>query len=131
MRGSTALPSREIFSLRDYFSALFSAPEGHYRVIVFVVSDKPFATSRGAASREHAAPWLQGGLNLLPAAIANLPVSANHACTALIYQFPKQGFQGEAASVLDGAPEASVQRRSHTIPNQPGRFKHLPGHRPT
>src|SRR3546814_1867053 len=84
MRWSTALPSREIFSLRDYFSALFSAPEGHYRVIVFVVSDKPFATSRGAASREQAAAWLQGGLNLLPAAIANLPVSANHACTALI-----------------------------------------------
>src|SRR3546814_4491133 len=87
-------------------SALFSAPEGHYRVIVFVVSDKPFATSRGAASREQAAAWLQGGLNLLPAAIANLPVSANHACTALIYQFHKQGFQGEAVSVLDGAPEA-------------------------
>src|SRR3546814_18857613 len=79
MRWSTAWPSREIFSLRDYFSALFSAPEGHYRVIVFVVSDKPFATSRGAAIREQAAAWLQGGLNLLPAAIANLPVSATHA----------------------------------------------------
>src|SRR3546814_413007 len=122
MRWSTALPSREIFSLRDYFSALFSAPEGHYRVIVFVVSDKPFATSRGAASREQAAAWLQGGLNLLPAAIANLPVSANHACTALIYQFHKQGFQGEAVSVLDGAPEASVQLRRTSILDEQGRL---------
>src|SRR3546814_4883585 len=115
MRWSTALPSREVFSLRDYFSALFSAPEGHYRVIVFVVSDKPFATSRGAASREQAAAWLQGGLNLLPAAIANLPVSANHACTALIYQFHKQGFQGEARSEEHTSELQSLMRISYAV----------------
>src|SRR3546814_16299501 len=73
MRWSTALPSRDIFSLRDYFSALFSAPEGHYRAIVFVVSAKPFATSRGPASRRHAAAWLHGGLNLQTAALPTLP----------------------------------------------------------
>src|SRR3546814_13846786 len=50
MRWSTALPSREIFSLRDYFSALLPAPAGHYRLIVFVVSHTPFAPSRGAAT---------------------------------------------------------------------------------
>src|SRR3546814_3531306 len=116
MSGCTALPSCEFCTFCDYFSALFSAPEGHYRVIVFVVSDKPFATSRGAASREQAAAWLQGGLNLLPAAIAKLPVSANHACTALIYQLHKQGSQGEAVRVLDCATEASVHLRRTRIP---------------
>src|SRR3546814_15179831 len=95
MRWSTALPSREIFSLRDYFSALFSAPERHYRVIVFVVSDKPFATSRGAACRDQAAASLQSGLNLLPAANAHLQVSATNACTALLTQIYKPGLKDE------------------------------------
>ncbi len=122
MRWSAALPQREVFSLGDYFKALFSAPEGHYRVIVFVVSDRPFATSDTGTSREEADAWLHGGLNVLPAAIAGLPLTAGHACTALIYQFRKQGFQGEAVSVFDGAPGASVQLRRTRILDEHGQL---------
>lgn len=122
MRWSAALPQREVFSLGDYFRALFSAPEGHYRVVVFIVSDQPFATTAAAASREQAAAWLHGGLNALPAAIADLPLDARHACTALIYQFRKHGFQGDAVSVLDGAPGASVQLQRTRILDERGRL---------
>src|SRR3546814_19568128 len=45
MRWSTELPSGDILSLRDYFSALFSAPQRHYRVIVFVAPDNTSAPS--------------------------------------------------------------------------------------
>ena len=122
MRWSTDLPAREVFSLADYLKALFSAPEGHYRVIVFIVSDQPFATAAAAPSEAQADAWLHGGLNVLPAAIAGLPLGPGHACTALIYQFHKQGFQGQATSVLDGAAEAALQLQRSRIIDPRGRL---------
>lgn len=122
MRWSAALPQHGVFDLGDYFRALFSAPEGHYRVIVFIVSDRPFNTSDAAASREQAAAWLHGGLNLLPAAIAGQPLNPRHACTALIYQFRKVGFQGDPTTVLDGAPEVLLQLRRTRIVDEHGRL---------
>jgi hypothetical protein len=123
MRWSAALPQREVFNLGDYLKALFSAPEGNYRVIVFVVSDAPFATTEDVATREEAAAWLHGGLNVLPAAIAQRPLNAQYACTALIYQFRKLGFQGEPVSVMDGAPGASLQLQRTGILDQNGRLR--------
>ena len=41
---SRAAAARD-FSLGGFIDALFSAPEGHYRVIVFVVNDQPFSTT--------------------------------------------------------------------------------------
>lgn len=122
MRWSAELPRREVFTLGDYFRALFEAPQGHYRVIVFVVSDQPFTTARGGASHAEAEAWLHGGLNVLPAAIAALPLDPQHICTALIYQFRKQGFQGEPVGVLDGAPAASLQLQRTRILDRQGRL---------
>ena len=121
-RWSAALPQREVFSLADYLKALFSAPEGHYRVIVFIVSDQPFATAAAPPSQEQADAWLQGGLNVLPAAIARLPLDTDHTCTALIYQFHKQGFEGQPTSVLDGAAEATQQLQRSRIIDPRGRL---------
>ena len=75
------------------------------------------------ATREEAAAWLHGGLNVLPAAIAQRPLNAQYACTALIYQFRKLGFQGEPVSVMDGAPGASLQLQRTGILDQNGRLR--------
>lgn len=107
-RWSHALPRREIFSLRDYMVALFTAPEGHYRVIVFVVSDEPFAPSDEDVTESEARGWLHGGVERLPPEVANIAISDEHACSALVYQFKKQGHHREPILHPDGAPAADM-----------------------
>jgi hypothetical protein len=108
-RWSAALPPRELFSLADFIAALFTAPEGHYRVIVFVVNDRPFASSGEEATREEALRWLSGGLDRLPAEIGDAAFGDDHAGTALIYQFQKLGHEREPIANPDGAAPAAVQ----------------------
>ena len=108
-RWSAGFPPREVFSLSDFVSALFMAPEGHYRVIVFVVNDRPFSASGEAVSSEEADAWLHGGLNLLPASIADLRFDQSHEVTALIYQYRKVGHQGRPVANPDGAAAAASQ----------------------
>ncbi len=105
-RWSAKLPPREIFSLSGFINALFSAPEGHYRVIVFVVNDQPFSTSGRTASQADALAWVRGGLNRLPPSIAKAPLNGAHDGTALIYQFRKVGQSGAVLANPDGAAPA-------------------------
>jgi hypothetical protein len=109
LRWSAALPPRELFSLSDFLSALFTAPEGHYRVLVFVVTDRPFSASGAAASQSEALAWLRNGFNALPRSIADVPLDRSHAGTALIYQYRKVGQQREAIANPDGAAPARRQ----------------------
>jgi hypothetical protein len=89
------------FSLGAYLQALFTAPSGHYRIIVFVVSSVPFAQSEAEVSRSEALAWLHEGLNRLPASIAGSAYTDRHAVTALIYEFEQPGRQ-DAVLVLPG-----------------------------
>jgi hypothetical protein len=121
LRWSAALPPREIFSLGDFLSALFTAPEGHYRVIVFVVTDRPFAASGEAASQSEALAWLRNGLNALPSAIASLPLGDRYDGTALVYQYRKVGQQRDAIANPDGAAPAVRQLERSGILSALGR----------
>lgn len=76
-----------IFSLGSYLKALFTAPKGHYRVIVFVVTDKIFGPSPQVVSPEEAQAWLSTGSMELPPEIGVQPYTKNHYCKALIYEF--------------------------------------------
>jgi hypothetical protein len=89
------------FSLRAYLQALFTAPSGHYRIIVFVVSSQPLAQSEAEVSRSEALAWLHEGLNRLPDSIAGAAYTDRHVVTALIYEFEQPGRQ-EAVLVLPG-----------------------------
>lgn len=109
LRWSSALPPRRVFSIDDFVRALFTAPEGHYRVIVFVVSDRPFATAPDAPSQNEALGWIGGGLDRLPTPLAELRLRDSHACTALVYQFRKVGHAGVALANPDGATAAELQ----------------------
>ncbi|MEL6863641.1 MAG: hypothetical protein AAFP19_04445 [Bacteroidota bacterium] len=90
-RWQLANSSPKKFSLSDYFKALFSAPKGLYRVIVFIVSDQAFAQSEESVSQEEASQWLSSGANRLDKALGQLPFTEDYACTALIYEFAAQG----------------------------------------
>jgi len=104
-RWSVEAQPLQSFSLGAYLRALFTAPAGYYRIIVFVVSSQPFAQSAERVSRSDALAWLHEGLNQLPDSVGGAAYSERHAVTALIYQFEQPGRQ-EALLVLQGSPSA-------------------------
>lgn len=113
LRWSTALPPQPVFSLGDYLRALFVAPQGDYRVIVFVVTDQAYATTRQAATRGDADAWLSGGSDHLPESLAHLPFTERMAGSALVYQFRKVGQDDPpTANPPDAAPAAQQLQRS-------------------
>jgi hypothetical protein len=107
LRWSTQLPPRRISSLGDYLKALFTAPEGYYRVIVFTVTDQPVAAGAAKPSEAEANAWSASGGDRLPQAIASQAFSRNHRCLVLVYEFRKLA-GSEPTPDPDGAPPASV-----------------------
>ncbi|MDQ6765288.1 MAG: hypothetical protein M3Z22_04195 [Verrucomicrobiota bacterium] len=83
------------FSLQSYMSALFRARPGHYRVIVFMITDLSFGQSARPNS-EDARHWVDTGGDSLPEEIGARAFTTEHKCTALIYEFRR---------VADAPPE--------------------------
>jgi len=108
-RWKEELPARDVFSLTELIRALFTAPEGHYRVIVFAVTGIPVVPSAKEPTRDDAGEWLGQGLLDLPRWLGELPWTPDHACTALIYQFRQVGAGREPEVNPPGAPPARVQ----------------------
>jgi hypothetical protein len=98
----------EKFSLTGYCQALFSAKPGLFRIIVFVVTSHPFTESPEIVTREDAILWLCRGANVLPSALAKQHYSAEHTCTALIYEFEKLDVETEAKVTVPGRLAADV-----------------------
>lgn len=99
-------PLRE-FSLDEYFKALFTANPGRYRIIVFIVTDNPFAQS-GTTSQDEAESWLRSGLNELPESIGRDEYSEDYTTTVLVYEFEQPGRGEEVVLKIPGsltAPE--------------------------
>jgi len=90
LRFDPSLQHVDHFSLADYLQALFIAPPGYFRLIVFVVSPVPFSATGKPVSADEANAWLQHGANLLPPEIGQRQYSNDYACTALIYEFEKR-----------------------------------------
>ncbi len=109
MRWSTALPRTSVFSLGDYVRALFTAPQGDYRVIVFIVTTQSFATSNDEASRDDAQDWVMGGMDQLPSHLQAQPFSRDMSGSALVYQFRKIGHDDPAVANPDDAVPARQQ----------------------
>jgi hypothetical protein len=80
----------------DYVRALFNAPPGFYRVIVFTVTDQDFAAGTRAPTSNEARSWISAGSLRLPPTIGSLTYSTRHYTTALIYEFERRGGQSDA-----------------------------------
>ena len=77
------------FDILSYFKSLFFANEGHYRIIVFLVtSDNVQMTDRVMLMSE-GQDFLSSGLNRLPPEFDAMPFTDSHYCTALIYEWYK------------------------------------------
>lgn len=88
--------SAKNFSLGNYFKALIGAPEGHYRIFVFIVTSNLVVSSGTPVSQAEAEGWLLEGANKLPTWMESLPYTREHTCTAYIYEFVQSGHGAEA-----------------------------------
>lgn len=88
-RWNLTSPGIASFSLSDYLKALFSAKPGLYRVIVFVITSRPFRATGKPPTAGETEDWLSRGYNVLPPDVGVLRYTDEVACTALIYEFEK------------------------------------------
>jgi hypothetical protein len=85
----TDLQPPRITGVVSYLRALLTARQGHYRVIVFIVTPHIFTGAKEAVSPEEARSWLSAGANALPKAVGDLELTSSYLCTALIYEFER------------------------------------------
>ena len=84
------------FSLTKYLEALFGAPQGHYRLFVFIVTSEAVIQSGTPVSQATAQTWIVEGANRLPFDLQRMPYTAQHSTTAYIYEFVQAGVGAEA-----------------------------------
>ena len=94
-------PPRE-FSLSAYLTALSRTKVGYFRVIVFVVTPYPVSYSKAKVIREEAQLWLREGPNRLPPSVGSWRFTADHSCTALIYEFEKSEVERTPRTAIPG-----------------------------
>jgi len=99
-RYSTGWPVHGTFSILEYFQMLFTAPPGHYRVVVFLVTAVPFSTAPTTVKLDDARQWLQSGLSQLPDPVAADPASRQTKCNALIYEFDRPSAASASPNLL-------------------------------
>ena len=75
------------FSIDSYLSALFRVRAGHFRVVVFMVTNHPFNQTDAKITSDQAKSWVKKGLNQLPKKIGDRDYSDDYTCMALIYEF--------------------------------------------
>ncbi len=89
-------------SLRQYLQGLFTAKQGFYRLIVFVISRKAWRESEDTITEEEAIMWLRRGYDRLPDELALTPFAPSFVCTALIYEFEQTSPKKEAQLLSPG-----------------------------
>ena len=94
-RWSLDLSYMKKVSIKAYLRALFEAPVGHYRVIVFVVTPHPFSQRKAEISASEAWALVTQGADTLPEAIGKREYSSKYKCTALIYEFKGTGHKAK------------------------------------
>jgi hypothetical protein len=87
------------FSLATILQRLAGAPPGRFRVLVFVVTPAPFGASGTPVSGEVAEAWVSSGFNQLPREFRDVAVTAETACTVLVYEFERLPVEDVARQV--------------------------------
>jgi len=89
----------EPFSLSSYIKHLFFAPQGYYRVIIFIVTDRMFAATGAPIKEKEATKLLHQGANVLPPEYKQMAFTEKHGIDVLIYEYLK-GQQDRQVSLL-------------------------------
>jgi len=102
-RWSRELPRSGDLGLSGFVQALFRAPAGNYRVIVFIVTAEPWSRGARAPLGEARLRELEcAGLNGLPPSLRRAAVGDETKATALVYEFVKSSNEGTATLLPSG-----------------------------
>ncbi len=93
----------------QWVDAFRQADPGHYRVLVFLVTDRDRTTGAAPVGIETAEAWTQGGADRLPQAIAALPLGPDHHLEVLVYEFARTAVNAEPVFV----PTSALGARAH------------------
>lgn len=102
----------ETFSLTSYIKRLFFAAPGYYRLIVFVVTDRPFTATGNPIKEKDALELLRGGANALPSEFTEMEFSTAYGIDALIYEFRKGAGDQQVNFLLPGRISPQVHLRN-------------------
>jgi outer membrane protein assembly factor BamD (BamD/ComL family) len=80
----------QTFSLIGYLNALLFSDVGHFRLIVFVISNTPFAAVGPPITPSQGSKLLAQGWNTPPLPTLQKPFLPDHQVSVLIYEFQKQ-----------------------------------------
>ena len=114
-RFSTAIAQPRTF--RERFWEVFKARQGHFRMIVFIVTSEPVHQSTRKLNREEAIQLFADGADRVPEEIGSAVFSTLHQCTALIYEFEQRTPDHNAEFVYSSRLDANVHlRRAGILP---------------
>ena len=104
-RWSTSPAPPALFTA-EYFRALIKGTSGHFRVLAFAVTDKPFTRSGKEVAASQAAKLSAKGSNSLPSDMRQQEYTENFQCSAFVYEF-LQSNSGQAKFVVNSGLLAS------------------------
>ena len=93
------------FTIGEYLRALFYAPPGFYRIIVFVLTPRPMS-AEGAITGRDAEAWFTNGGTSLPDEIGMRRYTDNFQFSVLIYEFERSADEEETNVRRPGLPIA-------------------------
>lgn len=94
-RWSVKMKKADFFSLDNFIKVIFSRNSAYFRVIVFLVTNRPPGKQREIMSMEEGMGLLSGGSFVLSSNIRDIPFSGDYNCTALIYEFEAPESRGK------------------------------------
>lgn len=85
--------SEEPFSIFSYLTSLFTAQQGIYRIIVFMLTSEGVTQSKDKINIAEAKSYLANGRSTLPIGFKEAEFSEDYDCTVLIYEFVKPEYE--------------------------------------
>ena len=89
-RWQRELPALKALTLTEMLQALVGALPGHYRVILFLVTDQARIGWVPPVGRDAAERWVSAGGNILPPEIQQRPLRKDYSISALVYHFQRK-----------------------------------------
>jgi hypothetical protein len=114
-RWSTKMPAVGNMTLLQFIGALVNAQPGYYRVIVFIITNQPWARTAEPPTGIEADRWLTQGFLWLPESIGRLPYGTDYRTIALVYEFEKESQNTDAKSLVSGLTSADDHLRKAGI----------------
>lgn len=88
-RWSLKVNPLQTFTLSNYLRLLFTAATGHFRVVVFLVTNATNQSNTPEPDIKIVKDWVNGGGDFLPDVVGKQPYGTDYHVTALIYEFQK------------------------------------------